>query len=149
MLVVLEIAENGSLLDFLKKSRGTDQNYSSGLSEEMKLRIATDVAKGMAHLASCRVSIDFRILSLSLELLLPPLASPSPHNRGSILPPSSSLLSLSLFAQIESHLEDSDVTPHVCCCFSKLPSLHCYFQIWPSPILYFFDTTRSHKNKRH
>lgn len=63
LLVVLEIAENGSLLDFLKKSRGTDENYdninkfSGGLSEEMKLRIATDVAKGMAHLASCRVGI--------------------------------------------------------------------------------------------
>lgn len=57
LLVVLEIAENGSLLEFLKKSRQTDQSYeniNSGLTEEMKTRIATDVARGMAHLAKCR-----------------------------------------------------------------------------------------------
>ncbi|XP_068760323.1 angiopoietin-1 receptor-like [Montipora capricornis] len=60
LLVVLEIAENGSLLDFLKKSRNGNENYqadgisSGGLAENMKLRIATDVAKGMACLASHR-----------------------------------------------------------------------------------------------
>ena len=61
LLVVLEIAENGSLLEFLKKSRQTDQSYesNSGLTEQMKTRIATDVARGMAHLAKCRVSSVF------------------------------------------------------------------------------------------
>ena len=61
LLVVLEIAENGSLIDFLKKSRKTDQNYeiNSGLTEQMKTRIATDVARGMAHLAKFRVSCVF------------------------------------------------------------------------------------------
>ncbi|XP_020631998.1 angiopoietin-1 receptor-like [Orbicella faveolata] len=57
LLVVLEIAENGSLIEFLKKSRQTDQSYEivkSGLTEEMKTGIATDVARGMAHLAKCR-----------------------------------------------------------------------------------------------
>ncbi|XP_068713935.1 angiopoietin-1 receptor-like [Montipora foliosa] len=60
LLVVLEIAENGSLLDFLKKSRNGNENYEGegvkrgGLTEDMKLRIATDVAKGMAYLASHR-----------------------------------------------------------------------------------------------
>ena len=65
LLVVLEIAENGSLLEFLKKSRGTNQNYeninSGGLTEEMKLRIDTDVAKGMSHLANCRVNVRDRL----------------------------------------------------------------------------------------
>ena len=58
LLVVLEIAENGSLIEFLKKTRQTDQRYeiNSGLTEQMKTRIATDVARGMAHLAKCRVS---------------------------------------------------------------------------------------------
>ena len=61
LLVVLEIAENGSLIDFLKKSRKTDQNYeiNSGLTEQMKTRIAIDVTRGMAHLAKCRVSCLF------------------------------------------------------------------------------------------
>jgi len=58
------MAENGSLLEFLKKSRETDRNYenivSGGLTEAMKLRIAIDVARGMAHLASCRVGCDLR-----------------------------------------------------------------------------------------
>ncbi|XP_068760314.1 angiopoietin-1 receptor-like isoform X2 [Montipora capricornis] len=60
LLVVLEIAENGSLLDFLKKSRNGNENYEGegvkrgGLTEDMKLMIATDVAKGMAYLASHR-----------------------------------------------------------------------------------------------
>ncbi|XP_068713931.1 angiopoietin-1 receptor-like isoform X2 [Montipora foliosa] len=60
LLVVLEIAENGSLLDFLKKSRNGNENCEGegikrgGLTEDMKLRIATDVAKGMAYLASHR-----------------------------------------------------------------------------------------------
>ncbi|XP_078343668.1 angiopoietin-1 receptor-like [Oculina patagonica] len=57
LLVVLEIAENGSLFEFLKKSRQTGQSYeniNSGLTEQMKIRIATDVANGMAHLAKCR-----------------------------------------------------------------------------------------------
>ena len=58
LLVVLEIAENGSLIEFLKKNRQTDQSNEiiSGLTEQMKTRIATDVARGMAHLAKCRVS---------------------------------------------------------------------------------------------
>lgn len=57
LLVVLEIAENGSLIEFLKKSRQTDQsfeNVNSGLTEQMKTSIATDVARGMAHLAKCK-----------------------------------------------------------------------------------------------
>ena len=60
--MVLEIAENGSLLEFMKKIRSQNENYegegavvSSGLSTDMKLSIAHDVAKGMAHLASHRV----------------------------------------------------------------------------------------------
>ena len=60
LLVVLELAENGSLLEFLKKSREVNQNFeninSGGITEELKLRIATDVAKGMSHLASFKVS---------------------------------------------------------------------------------------------
>ena len=62
LLVVLEIAENGSLIEFLKKIRSKTENYegegaavSGGLSTDMKLSIALDVAKGMAHLASHRV----------------------------------------------------------------------------------------------
>jgi len=61
LLVVLEIAENGSLIEFLKKNRSKNENYegegaavSGGLSTDMKLSIALDVAKGMAHLASHR-----------------------------------------------------------------------------------------------
>ncbi|XP_067025155.1 angiopoietin-1 receptor-like [Acropora muricata] len=61
LLVVLEIAENGSLIEFLKKIRSKNENYegegaalSGGLSTDMKLSIALDVAKGMAHLASHR-----------------------------------------------------------------------------------------------
>ena len=60
--MVLEIAENGSLIEFLKKIRSKNENYDgegavvrSGLSTDMKLSIALDVAKGMAHLASHRV----------------------------------------------------------------------------------------------
>lgn len=60
LLVVLELAENGSLLEFLKKSREVNQNYeninSGGITEELKLRIAIDVARGMSHLASFKVS---------------------------------------------------------------------------------------------
>ena len=66
LLVVLEIAENGSLLEFLKKSRQTDQSFENincGLTEQMKTKIATDVARGMAHLATCRVSCDFRMIT--------------------------------------------------------------------------------------
>lgn len=62
LLVVLEIAENGSLIEFLKKSRQTDQsfeNVNSGLTEQMKTSIATDVARGMAHLAKCKVRCVF------------------------------------------------------------------------------------------
>lgn len=58
---MLEIAENGSLIEFLKKSRPTGQSYeniNSGLTEEMKIKIAADVATGMAHLAKHRVSYD-------------------------------------------------------------------------------------------
>ena len=63
LLVVLEIAENGSLIEFLKKVRSKSGNYEGegvsvsqgGLSTDMKLSIALDVAKGMAHLASHRV----------------------------------------------------------------------------------------------
>ncbi|XP_067025156.1 fibroblast growth factor receptor 1-like [Acropora muricata] len=61
LLVVLEIAENGSLIEFLKRNRSKNENYegegaavSGGLSTDMKLSIALDVAKGMAHLASHR-----------------------------------------------------------------------------------------------
>lgn len=61
LLVVLEIAENGSLIEFLRKIRSKNENYegegaavSGGLSTDMKLSIALDVAKGMAHLASHR-----------------------------------------------------------------------------------------------
>lgn len=55
LLVIIELAENGCLLDFLRKSReqnGTDT--TSGLTEDAKTSIAVDVARGMAHLASCR-----------------------------------------------------------------------------------------------
>ncbi|XP_067025516.1 angiopoietin-1 receptor-like isoform X2 [Acropora muricata] len=62
LLVVLEIAENGSLIEFLKKVRSKNGNYEGegvsvsqgGLSTDMKLSIALDVAKGMAYLASHR-----------------------------------------------------------------------------------------------
>jgi len=62
LLVVLDIAENGSLIEFLKKVRSKSGNYESegvavsqgGLSTDMKLSIALDVAKGMAYLASHR-----------------------------------------------------------------------------------------------
>ena len=59
----MEIAENGSLIEVLKKVRSKNANYESegvavsqgGLSTDMKLSIALDVAKGMAYLASHRV----------------------------------------------------------------------------------------------
>ncbi|XP_015779761.1 PREDICTED: fibroblast growth factor receptor 1-like [Acropora digitifera] len=62
LLVVLEIAENGSLIEFLKKVRSKNGNYEGegvsvsqgSLSTDMKLSIAVDVAKGMAYLASHR-----------------------------------------------------------------------------------------------
>ena len=57
--MVIEIAENGNLLEFLKKSRETNQDYENiqgtVLTYDTRLRIATDVAKGMAHLANGRV----------------------------------------------------------------------------------------------
>lgn len=57
--MVIEIAENGSLLELLIKSRETNQNYGNiqgtVLTSDTRLRIATDVAKGMAHLANGRV----------------------------------------------------------------------------------------------
>ena len=57
LLVIIELAENGCLLDFLKQSRQQDGNNTrSGLTENMKTSIAVDVAQGMAHLARCRVS---------------------------------------------------------------------------------------------
>ena len=62
----MEIAENGSLLDFLKKSRqqmdGGFENAESGLTEQMKTSIAIDVARGMAHLANCRVSFNKKMV---------------------------------------------------------------------------------------
>lgn len=55
LLVIIELAENGCLLDFLKKSREQiGNNTTSGLTEDMKTSVAVDVARGMAHLASCR-----------------------------------------------------------------------------------------------
>ncbi|XP_066014756.1 angiopoietin-1 receptor-like [Pocillopora verrucosa] len=55
LLVIIELAENGCLLDFLKQSRQQDgNNTTSGLTEHMKTSIAVDVARGMAHLARCR-----------------------------------------------------------------------------------------------
>ncbi|XP_027045891.1 angiopoietin-1 receptor-like isoform X1 [Pocillopora damicornis] len=55
LLVIIELAENGCLLDFLKQSRQQDgNNTTSGLTEHMKTSIAVDVAQGMAHLADCR-----------------------------------------------------------------------------------------------
>lgn len=59
LLVVIEIAENGSLLEFLQNSRKagpSSENIDRGLTEQMKVQIAIDVATGMAHLAKCRVS---------------------------------------------------------------------------------------------
>ena len=57
--MVIEIAENGNLLEFLRKSRETNQNYGNiqgtVLTSDTRLRIAADVAKGMAHLANGRV----------------------------------------------------------------------------------------------
>lgn len=60
--MVLEIAENGSLLEFLKKSRSKNEGYEGegfatggGLPEDIKLRISLDVARGMAHLSKHRV----------------------------------------------------------------------------------------------
>ena len=57
--MVIEIAENGSLLELLIKSRETNQNYGNiqgtVLTSDTRLRIATDVGKGMAHLANGRV----------------------------------------------------------------------------------------------
>ena len=59
LLVVIEIAENGNLLELLRKSRETNQNYGNiqgtVLTSDTRLRIAADVAKGMAHLANGRV----------------------------------------------------------------------------------------------
>ena len=55
LLVIIELAENGCLLDFLKRYR-QDGNNRSGLTEHMKISLAVDVAQGMAHLADCRVS---------------------------------------------------------------------------------------------
>ena len=59
LLVVIEMAENGNLLEFLRKTRETNQNYENiqgtVLTYDTRLRIATDVAKGMAHLANGRV----------------------------------------------------------------------------------------------
>lgn len=58
LLVVIEIAENGNLLELLRKSRETNQNYGNiqgtVLTSDSRLRIAADVAKGMAHLANGR-----------------------------------------------------------------------------------------------
>ena len=57
LLVIIELAENGCLLDFLKRYRQQDGNNTrSGLTEHIKTSIAVDVARGMAHLARCRVS---------------------------------------------------------------------------------------------
>ena len=56
LLVIVELAENGCLLDFLKRYRQQDGNNRSGLTEHMKISLAVDVAQGMAHLADCRVS---------------------------------------------------------------------------------------------
>ena len=57
--MVIEMAENGNLLEFLRKLRETNQNYENiqgtVLTSDTRLRIATDVAKGMAHLANGRV----------------------------------------------------------------------------------------------
>ena len=59
LLVVIEIVENGNLLELLRKSRETNQNYGNiqgtVLTSDTRLRIAADVAKGMAHLANGRV----------------------------------------------------------------------------------------------
>jgi len=60
--VVLEIAENGSLLEFLKRHRSKNEGYEGegtspggALPEDVKLRISLDVARGMAHLSRHRV----------------------------------------------------------------------------------------------
>ena len=57
--MVIEIAENGNLLELLRKSRETNQNYENiqgtVLTYDTRLRIAADVAKVMAHLANGRV----------------------------------------------------------------------------------------------
>ena len=57
--MVIEFAENGNLLELLRKSRETNQNYENiqgtVLTYDTRLRIAADVAKGMAHLANGRV----------------------------------------------------------------------------------------------
>ncbi|XP_044182323.1 angiopoietin-1 receptor-like [Acropora millepora] len=61
LLVVLEIAENGSLLEFLKRHRSKNEGYEGegtspggALPEDVKLRISLDVARGMAHLSKHR-----------------------------------------------------------------------------------------------
>ncbi|XP_067025148.1 angiopoietin-1 receptor-like isoform X4 [Acropora muricata] len=61
LLVVLEIAENGSLLEFLKRHRSKNEGYEGegtspggALPEDIKLRISLDVARGMAHLSKHR-----------------------------------------------------------------------------------------------
>lgn len=60
--MVLEIAENGSLLEFLKRRRSKNEGYEgegtatgSALPGNIKLRISLDVARGMAHLSKHRV----------------------------------------------------------------------------------------------
>ena len=56
--MVLEIAENSSLLEFLKRRRSKNEGYEGegtatggALPGNIKLRISLDVARGMAHLS--------------------------------------------------------------------------------------------------
>lgn len=50
LLIIVEFAENGSLLGFLRQRVGRNS-----LTEEAKLMICEDVARGMAYLASVKL----------------------------------------------------------------------------------------------
>ena len=65
--VIVEFARNGSLLEYLKKSRTKpEEKLDFELNYFNRLKIALDVAKGMSHLAKIRVISKPRIVSCTL-----------------------------------------------------------------------------------
>lgn len=64
LVVIIEYVPHGDLLGYLRKSRGLQDNYfndpdtkpSSSLSPNQLFSFALDIAKGMEHLSSHKVS---------------------------------------------------------------------------------------------
>jgi serine/threonine protein kinase len=60
LYVVVEFAENGCLLEYVRENRtsvGESLEAVSSLNNQEKIRLALDVAQGMQHLAKHKVSI--------------------------------------------------------------------------------------------